>query len=64
MIIMDEKCHNSMFSGAFLSEAGARRRFRHNDMNELEAILISASETFLHIMVAVEGMYRSVSPAH
>ncbi|USP74367.1 Aminotran-1-2 domain containing protein [Curvularia clavata] len=57
MIIMDEKCHNSMFSGAFQSEAGARKRFRHNDMNELEAILISVSETFSHIMVAVEGMY-------
>jgi serine palmitoyltransferase len=58
MIIMDEKCHNSMFSGAFLSEVGARRRLRHNDMDELEAILESASKTFPNVMVAVEGMYR------
>lgn len=58
MVVMDEKCHNSMFSGAFLSEAGARRRVRHNDMNELEAILESASGKFSNIMVAIEGMYR------
>ena len=58
MIVMDEKCHNSMFSGAFLSKAAARRRMKHNDTDDLEAILESTSKTFSNIMVAVEGMYR------
>ncbi|KAI0579532.1 Aminotransferase class I and II [Pyrenophora tritici-repentis] len=57
MVIMDEKCHKSMFVGSFLSEAGMRKRFKHNDMEELESILRTAGRRYSNIMVAVEGIY-------
>jgi 7-keto-8-aminopelargonate synthetase-like enzyme len=58
MVVLDEKCHKSMFVGSFLSEAGMRKRFKHNDMKELEYVLQTAGRKYSNIMVAVEGIYR------
>jgi 7-keto-8-aminopelargonate synthetase-like enzyme len=58
MLIMDEKCHNSMFTGSFLSDVGARKRFKHNDMADLENLLEATSGQDLQVMVGVEGIYR------
>ena len=56
LIIHDEFIHNSALTGAKLS--GAHRRFfRHNDAEDLENVLRSATGRYRRILVVVEGVY-------
>ncbi|KAJ6020193.1 serine palmitoyltransferase 2 [Penicillium canescens] len=57
LIVMDEKCHNSIFTASYMSRAGARKRFRHNDMAHLQSILDSTQGKQSDIIVVVEGLY-------
>ncbi|KAJ5123988.1 PLP-dependent transferase [Penicillium bovifimosum] len=57
LIVMDEKCHNSIFTASYMSRAGARKRFRHNDMAHLQSILESTHGEHSDIIVVVEGLY-------
>ncbi|KAF2672086.1 PLP-dependent transferase [Microthyrium microscopicum] len=57
MFLVDEKCHSSMFAGIARGQAGAVHTFKHNDMEDLERILKSASAKWGHTVVAIEGMY-------
>ena len=52
-LLTDELIHASMIDGARLSYA-TRHRFRHNDLNDLEAKLQQATG---HVFVAVESVY-------
>jgi 8-amino-7-oxononanoate synthase len=56
LVIHDEFIHNSALAGIKLSGA-ARRLFRHNDMDNLEALLKGLSSDFRRILVVVEGIY-------
>ena len=58
LVILDEKCHNSMHVGAYLSKVGRLRKFRHNDLEQLESIIQEHREKYANILVAVEGFYR------
>jgi serine palmitoyltransferase len=58
LVLMDEKSHSSMHTGSFLAETGCRKKFRHNDMVQLESILEELSTQYKNILVAVEGFYR------
>lgn len=60
LVILDEKCHNSMHVGAYLSQASPVRKFRHNDLKQLESMLQQHHGKYSNILVAVEGFYRSV----
>ena len=60
-VILDDKCHNSMLTGIFLAKPTVVRKFRHNDMNHLETLLEELTGKHDHILVAIEGIYRSVS---
>ena len=60
LVILDEKCHNSMHVGAYLSQAGLVRKFRHSDSEHLESMLQQHHGKYSDILVAVEGFYRSV----
>lgn len=57
LVIFDEKCHNSMFVGAYQSDVSLIRKFKHNNVQQLEAILRKYHERY-NILVAVEGVYR------
>ena len=56
LVILDEKCHNSMFVGAYQSQAGLIKRFGHNRMDDLEKLLQAHHHKY-QILVAVEGVY-------
>lgn len=58
LLLMDEKSHSSMFTGAFLAAKGCMRKFRHNDMAHLGEILEELRPQYKHTLVAVEGFYR------
>ena len=60
MIILDDKCHNSMYVAAYMSHAGLVRKYCHGNMRQLETILAENRPKFAHILVAVEGFYRLV----
>jgi serine palmitoyltransferase len=60
LVIFDEKCHNSMFVGAYQSTVGLIRKYKHNDMDQLEDILREHEDKY-NILVAVEGAYRYVT---
>jgi 8-amino-7-oxononanoate synthase len=57
-LLTDELIHASMIDGARLSYA-TRRRFRHNDLEDLGTLLRSAAETETagQVFVAVESLY-------
>ncbi|MFI9504886.1 aminotransferase class I/II-fold pyridoxal phosphate-dependent enzyme [Nocardia sp. NPDC052566] len=55
LLICDQYAHNSIEIGAKLS-GGEVRRFRHNDVGELEAILAEAG-TGRRVVVCIEGLY-------
>lgn len=59
LVIFDEKCHNSMFVGAYMSDVSLIRKFKHNNMEQLEAILQEINSKY-NVLVAVEGAYRYV----
>ncbi|KAI1613213.1 aminotransferase class I and II [Exophiala viscosa] len=57
MVVLDEKSHNSMFVAAYQSQPGLIRKFRHNDMNDLEKILDACMGQCTNTLVAVEGFF-------
>ena len=57
ILLLDEKSHNSMYIGAYLSNVYKVVKFRHNDMMHLEEILSKYSQ-HANIMVATEGLFR------
>lgn len=60
LILVDEKSHNSISTGAYAAWAEAVKRFKQNDMNQLRAILEKAQGCYGHILVVVEGLHRLV----
>ncbi|KAK0267284.1 hypothetical protein LTR35_016457 [Friedmanniomyces endolithicus] len=56
-VLMDQKSHSSMSTAAYLSNAGGRKKFKHNDMHDLERLLDDVEGQCPNIMVAVEGLY-------
>ncbi|KAK1824648.1 hypothetical protein LTR12_000973 [Friedmanniomyces endolithicus] len=56
-VFMDQKSHSSMSTAAYLSNAGGRKKFKHNDMHDLERLLDEIEGQCPNIMVAVEGLY-------
>lgn len=57
LVIFDDKCHNSMIVGAYQSDVGLIRKFKHNNMDLLEEILREYKDEY-NVLVAVEGVYR------
>jgi 8-amino-7-oxononanoate synthase len=57
LIVLDEKSHNSMFTGAYAAGADAIMKLKHNDMRDLQRILRS-SKKYADTLVMVEGLYR------
>ena len=55
LVILDRGAHRSLYDGALLSGA-KRRRFRHNDLNDLERILGETSD-FSRRLVVAESVY-------
>jgi len=62
VVVMDEKSHNSMFVAAYLAKPKRILKFRHNDMKHLEELLEQVAAETSHVLVAVEGAYRCVTP--
>ncbi|HXF54740.1 MAG TPA: aminotransferase class I/II-fold pyridoxal phosphate-dependent enzyme [Hyphomicrobiaceae bacterium] len=58
LIVHDEFVHNSAVIGIRLSRAAARS-FRHNDFDELEAILREHRSSYRNVLVVVEGLYST-----
>jgi 8-amino-7-oxononanoate synthase len=56
LILVDELAHACIWAGAKLSDA-AVRRFRHNDMTELESILRAERARHRHVLVATDGVF-------
>ncbi|TKA49634.1 hypothetical protein B0A54_00302 [Friedmanniomyces endolithicus] len=56
-VLMDQKSHSSMSTAAYLSNAGGRKKFKHNDMHDLKRLLDEIEGQCPNIMVAVEGLY-------
>jgi len=56
LILHDELAHNSILRGAAASEA-ATRSFRHNDHEQLDALLRDIRGRYRRVVVAIEGVY-------
>ena len=56
LIVHDALAHNSIIQGSILSGA-RRRRFAHNQWQELDAILAEVRTQYRRVLVAVEGVY-------
>jgi 8-amino-7-oxononanoate synthase len=56
LILYDELAHNSIVQGAGLSKAG-KRPFRHNDHEQLDALLRDLRPQYRRVVVALEGVY-------
>ncbi|TKA72461.1 hypothetical protein B0A55_06895 [Friedmanniomyces simplex] len=56
-VLMDQKSHSSMSTAAYLANAGGRKKFKHNDMRDLERLLDEVDGRYANVMVAVEGLY-------
>ncbi|KAK1466172.1 aminotransferase class I and II [Colletotrichum tamarilloi] len=57
VVIMDENCHNSMFTGVFLAPSPNLRKFKHNNMEHLETLLSGCFDESVNVIVAIEGLY-------
>ncbi|KAF9877147.1 aminotransferase class I and II [Colletotrichum karsti] len=57
IVIMDENCHNSMFTGVFLGICPNLWKFKHNNMDHLETLLSGCVDGTDNIIVAIEGLY-------
>ncbi|GKT54593.1 FUM8p protein [Colletotrichum tofieldiae] len=57
VVIMDENCHNSMFTGVFLAPGANLRKFKHNNMESLENLLTACVDESINVIVAIEGLY-------
>lgn len=61
VVVMDKACHNSIYTGVFLGKCANVRKFGHNDMNDLRAVLQSlVGSSAAEVIVIVEGLYRFV----
>lgn len=62
VFLMDNDCHNSMFTGAFYNKGAKVHKFKHNDIGDLEFKLrmYRDQDPVAFICVAVEGIYRFV----
>jgi serine palmitoyltransferase len=58
VVILDEKSHSSLFTATHLSQVGMRKKFKHNDMADLNKVLDEVTGHLPNIMVVVEGVYR------
>jgi 8-amino-7-oxononanoate synthase len=56
LVLFDALSHNSITVGAKLSGA-ARRRYGHNDLDELEKILTQTRRKYNRVLIVVEGLY-------
>ena len=56
LILYDELAHNSIVQGAVASKAG-KRSFRHNDHDQLDALLRDLRPRYRRVVVAIEGVY-------
>lgn len=56
LILHDELIHNSILAGAQASGA-TRRSFKHNDLVDLERMLLRLSARHRRVLVIVEGLY-------
>ncbi|WP_339756229.1 aminotransferase class I/II-fold pyridoxal phosphate-dependent enzyme [uncultured Hoeflea sp.] len=56
LILHDELIHNSILAGAQASGA-TRRSFKHNDLVDLERMLLRLSSRHRRLLVIVEGLY-------
>jgi 8-amino-7-oxononanoate synthase len=56
LILYDELAHNSIVQGTTAS-AAARRSFRHNDHEQLDALLRDIRGRYRRVVVALEGVY-------
>ncbi|KAK1637848.1 aminotransferase class I and II [Colletotrichum phormii] len=54
VVIMDENCHNSMFTGVFLASSPNLRKFKHNNMEHLETLLSGCIDESINVIVAIE----------
>jgi 8-amino-7-oxononanoate synthase len=56
LILVDDLAHACIWAGAKLSDATVRR-FRHNDMTELEAVLREERARHRHVLIATDGVF-------
>ena len=56
LILYDELAHNSIMHGAGASKAG-KRSFRHNDYDQLDALLRDLRSSYRRVVIAIEGVY-------
>jgi 8-amino-7-oxononanoate synthase len=56
LVISDSAVHNSAVVGSVLSGA-ARRTFAHNDLDNLEQLLLEIRSKFERVLIVVEGLY-------
>lgn len=57
LILIDDKSHSSMYTGAYLAKTGRVMKFRHNDMIQLEGFLKELGPKYENVLVAIEGFY-------
>lgn len=56
LILMDKYCHNSLYMGALLSHAKVLR-YKHNDFENLEKLLIQHKDKCSKIFVVTESLF-------
>jgi 8-amino-7-oxononanoate synthase len=56
LILIDELAHACIWAGATLSDATVRR-FRHNEITELEAVLREERARHRHVLIATDGVF-------
>lgn len=63
-LFVDSQCHNSIFTGCYLSSSQTMHKFRHNDTKHLESLLREKAWAYERIFIFIEGLYRSVIPGY
>jgi 8-amino-7-oxononanoate synthase len=56
LIVYDELCHNSLFSGTQFSQS-EKISFQHNNMAELDRVLGEQRRQFARVLVLTEGLF-------
>ncbi|KAK1978792.1 aminotransferase class I and II [Colletotrichum cereale] len=59
VVIIDEGCHNSIFTGAFLGLSSKLKKFKHNNMEHLAILLSGCVDESADIIVVIEGLYSA-----
>ncbi|KAH8898812.1 aminotransferase class I and II [Thozetella sp. PMI_491] len=57
VVILDDKCHNSVFTGLFLAQPRSIRKYVYGDMLQLERILEEVTGGDTKVLVVTEGIY-------